>query len=178
MKYSQLTTGLMEINPQTSQNVNHRILYGPKLGIAWGSTRVQSGRSPVLFTVRNLIKDDRPRANIPELGKPYIWRLCLIVLTLPTVVCLQLWLIIPPQNTRWHGSSNQHLRVWNRMASIEEPHTMHGAHHTAGFRCINQQSWCKGPHQVLGSPWAQSAISRKWKHSHWEELKASKRGQR
>ena len=30
------------------------------------------------------------------------------------------------------------------MACIEEPHTMHGAHHTAGFRCIHEQTGVKG----------------------------------
>jgi len=66
---------------------------------------------------------------------------------------------------------------WNRVAGIEEPHTMHGARHTAGFRCIHEQSWCERPHQVLGSPSVRSAIWREWKHRHWEESKTSNRGQ-
>jgi len=30
------------------------------------------------------------------------------------------------------------------MGCIEEPHTLHGARHTAGYRCIHVQSRCKG----------------------------------
>jgi hypothetical protein len=65
----------------------------------------------------------------------------------------------------------------NQVAWIEEPHTVHGAHDTASFRCIHEQSQCKRPHQVLGSAWARSAIGREWKHRHWEESKTSKGGQ-
>jgi hypothetical protein len=65
----------------------------------------------------------------------------------------------------------------NRVARIEKPYTMHGARHSAVFGCIHEQSGCKRPHQVLGSPWARSAIWREWKHRHWEESKTSKRGQ-
>ena len=54
---------------------------------------------------------------------------------------------------------------------------MHSARHTAVFRCIHEQSRCKRLHQVLGSPWAQSAISREWKHTHREESKTSNRMQ-
>ena len=39
------------------------------------------------------------------------------------------------------------MRYWclrTRVACIEEPHTMPGAHHTAGFSCIYEQSGCKG----------------------------------
>jgi len=39
---------------------------------------------------------------------------------------------------------------------------MHGACHTAGFRCIHDQSWGKRPHQLLRSPWGRSAICREW----------------
>jgi hypothetical protein len=35
---------------------------------------------------------------------------------------------------------------------------MDGARHTDWFRCIPEQSWCKKPHQVLGSPKARSAL--------------------
>ena len=62
------------------------------------------------------------------------------------------------------------------MVCIEEPHTVHGARHTAGFRYIHEQSWCTRQHQVLGSPWAISAIWWEWKHGHREESKTSKRG--
>jgi len=68
--------------------------------------------------------------------------------------------------------------LWNPVACIEAPHTMHGARHTAGFRCIHEQSQCKRPHQVLGSPWVQSAIWREGMHRFWEESKTSKTGQR
>jgi len=67
--------------------------------------------------------------------------------------------------------------LWNRVAWIEESHTLHGTRHTAGFRCIAEQSRSQRPHQVLGSPWARSAIRREWKRRHWDESKASKRGQ-
>jgi len=50
--------------------------------------------------------------------------------------------------------------LWNRVAGIEELHTMHGAHHIARYRCIHEQSRCERPHQVLESPWAWSAIGR------------------
>jgi len=66
---------------------------------------------------------------------------------------------------------------WNRVASIQKPHTMHGARHSACFGRIHEQSGCKTPHQVLGSPWVRSAIGREWKHRHWEESKTVKRGQ-
>jgi len=62
----------------------------------------------------------------------------------------------------------------NRVACIEEPHIMYGAHHTAGFRCIHEQSGWNGLRQVLGSPWAQSAIWREWKHRHWNQSKTAK----
>jgi len=62
------------------------------------------------------------------------------------------------------------------VACIEEPHTVHGARHTAGFRCINKQSRCKRPHEVFRSPWAGSAIWREWKHRHQNESKTSKQG--
>ena len=65
----------------------------------------------------------------------------------------------------------------NRVARIEKPHTMHGACHSAWFGSIHEQSWCKRPHQVLGSPWVQLPIWRESKHRHWEEPKTSKRGQ-
>jgi len=65
----------------------------------------------------------------------------------------------------------------NRVACIEEPHTMHGARHTAGFRCIHEQSRCERPHEVLGSPWVWLAIGRQWSHSHCDESKASERRQ-
>ena len=65
----------------------------------------------------------------------------------------------------------------NQVPCIEEPHTMVGASHTAGFRCIHEQSLCRRPHQVMGSPWAWSVIWREWKHRHWEEPKTANRGQ-
>jgi len=37
-------------------------------------------------------------------------------------------------------------------AGIEEPHTMHGARHTAGFRCIHEQSQCKNAAPYPGKP--------------------------
>jgi len=46
----------------------------------------------------------------------------------------------------------------NRVAHIEKPLTMHGTRHSVCFACIHEQSWCKRPHQVWGSPWGQSAI--------------------
>jgi len=35
---------------------------------------------------------------------------------------------------------------------------MHGAHHSTCFGCVHEQSWCKQPRQVLGSPSALSSI--------------------
>jgi len=67
---------------------------------------------------------------------------------------------------------------WNRVACIEEPHTVHGRRHTAGCRCIHEQSQCYRPHHVLGSPLARSAIWREWERRHWEESNASERWQR
>jgi len=64
----------------------------------------------------------------------------------------------------------------NLVGHIEKPYTMHGARHSAVFGRIHEHSGCKRPHQVLGSPWARSAIWREWKHRHWEESKTSKRG--
>jgi len=34
--------------------------------------------------------------------------------------------------------------LWNWVAGIEELHTLHGARHTAGFRCIHEKSRCEG----------------------------------
>jgi len=103
----------------------------------------------------------------------------MIVLSLPTAVYLVLQLIMLPQITRWHASCNQHVRPLESsgLACIEKPYTMHGARHTAGFRCIHEQSRCQRPHEILGSPWARSAICREWNQRHWEESKTSKRGQ-
>jgi len=67
--------------------------------------------------------------------------------------------------------------LWNRVACIEEPHTMYGTRNTAGCRCIHEHSKCKRPHKVLGSLWARSVIWRELKHRHREESKNSKRGQ-
>jgi hypothetical protein len=47
---------------------------------------------------------------------------------------------------------------------IEERHTIHWACLRAGARCIQEQSQCKRPYQVSGSPWAQSGIWREPKH--------------
>jgi len=79
------------------------------------------------------------------------------------------------------GDKQAAINTWglrNPVACFEEPHTMCGARHTAGFRCIHGQSQCKRPHQVLGSPCARSAIWREWEHRHWEVSKTSNRGQR
>jgi len=57
-------------------------------------------------------------------------------------------------------TTNYPWGLWNRVAPIEKPHTMHGARHSAVFGRIHKQSGCKRPHQVLGSPWARSAIWR------------------
>jgi len=65
----------------------------------------------------------------------------------------------------------------NRVAPIEKPHTVHGARHAACSGCLDEHSGSRRPHQVLGSPWARSAIWREWKHRHWENSKTSKRGQ-
>jgi len=100
----------MGINEQSSHQVSHCLLYGSKLGIAWSSTRIRQGWSPVLFTSRKLIKSGRSMVNILEQGWPYIWRMFFVVSSLPTAVCLELPLIIPPQITRWHASCNQPLR--------------------------------------------------------------------
>jgi len=54
---------------------------------------------------------------------------------------------------------------------------MHGACHSACVWCFHVQSRWKRPHQVLGSPWARSAIWREWKHRPWEESKTVKVGQ-
>jgi hypothetical protein len=64
----------------------------------------------------------------------------------------------------------------NRVARIEKPYTMHGTRHLVVFGHIQEQSGCKRLHQVLGSPWARSAVWREWKHRHWEESKTSNRG--
>jgi len=66
--------------------------------------------------------------------------------------------------------------LWNRVAYIEEPYTMHGACHTTSFRCIHEQSRCERPHQVLGSPWERLVILREWKHRYREESKTGKEG--
>jgi len=100
----------MDINDQTGHNVGHWLVYVSKMGIASSSTDFWWGWSPVLFTFRKLIMDDRSTANILEQGQPYIWRTCLIILSLPTAVPLVLQLIMLPQTTRWHASCNQHLR--------------------------------------------------------------------
>ena len=109
-KVSLASDGRTDINKQTSHNVGHCVLYGSKLGIAWSSTRCRWGESPVRFPFRTLINDDRSRPTILEQGYPYIWRTCLIVLSLPTAACLVLQLIMLRQTTRWHASCNQHLR--------------------------------------------------------------------
>jgi len=67
--------------------------------------------------------------------------------------------------------------VRNRVACIEKPHTMHGACHSACFRCGYEQSLCQSRYKVVGSTWARSAIWREWQHRYWEESKTSKRGQ-
>jgi len=65
----------------------------------------------------------------------------------------------------------------NGVASMEEPQTMCGAHHSACFKCIDEESLCEMPHQVLGNWSMRLAISREWKNGDWEEWKTSKRGQ-
>jgi len=50
--------------------------------------------------------------------------------------------------------------VRNWVARIEKPDTMHGASHSTVFGRIHEQSGCKRPHEVLRSPWAQSAVWR------------------
>jgi len=79
-----------------------------------------------------------------------------------------------------HNDTRATINTWGLcrpVARIEEPHTFHGAHHTAGIRCIHEQSWCPRVHQVLGSPWTHSTIWKEWKRRHGKESKASKRGQ-
>ena len=63
----------------------------------------------------------------------------------------------------------------NQLSCIEELHTMHGARHTDGYRCIHELSLGKRLHQVVGSPWAWSAIWKEWKPRHCKESKTSKR---
>jgi hypothetical protein len=53
---------------------------------------------------------------------------------------------------------------------------MHLAHHTAGLRCIHEQSQCKRQRQIMGIPWARSAIWREWKHRHRERQRLRKEG--
>jgi len=53
---------------------------------------------------------------------------------------------------------------------------MHGACHTAGFRCIHGKSWRNRIQQVMRSPCARSAIWREWQHRHWEESKTWNEG--
>jgi len=107
---SSLAFGRMDITEQTPHNVSHRLLYESKLGIAWSSTCVQWCLSPVPCPFWKLIKDDRSRANIQELGEPYIRRKGLIVLSLQKAVCLVLRLTMLRQIPRWHAICNQHLR--------------------------------------------------------------------
>jgi hypothetical protein len=64
----------------------------------------------------------------------------------------------------------------NQVACIETPYTMHGERHTATFRWIHEQSWCKRPYEVLAFRRVQSAIWREWKQSHQENSKTSERG--
>jgi len=64
----------------------------------------------------------------------------------------------------------------NGVACNEEPHTMHGAHHSACFGCVHEQFRCKRPHQVLGIPWVWSAMYRECMHSLWESRKLRKKG--
>jgi len=64
----------------------------------------------------------------------------------------------------------------NRVTCNEQPHHMLGAHFSACCWWGHEQSGCKRPHPVLGSPWARSAIWREWKHSYWEESKTAKEG--
>jgi len=85
------------------------------------------------------------------------------------------WRVLKLLDESWAAIHPWGLR--NRVAFIEEPHTMHGARHIAGFRCIHEQSGCKRQHQVVGSPWAWSAIWREWMHGRWEESMTSKRRQ-
>jgi len=75
------------------------------------------------------------------------------------------------------GTRNYPWGLWNRVARIQKPHTMHGIRHSACFGCIHELCRCNRPQQVLGSPCARSAIWREWQHRHWEESKTSKRGQ-
>jgi len=66
--------------------------------------------------------------------------------------------------------------LWNCVASIEKPPTLHGARHIAGIRCIHEQSSCMRPYEVLGSLWVRSALWRGWKNRHWAQSKTLKRG--
>jgi len=100
----------MDMNEQTCYHIGHCILYGSILGFVWYSTHFWWGWLPTLFRFRKLIKDDRSRANIVEQGYPYIWRMSLNVLSLPTAIGLLLRLIMLLQITWWHASCNQHLR--------------------------------------------------------------------
>jgi len=76
----------------------------------WALPEVQIAFDEVVCLFYSYIKDDRSRADILEQDKRYIWRMCLIVLSLPMAVCLVLHLILLPQTTGWHASCNQHLR--------------------------------------------------------------------
>jgi len=77
---------------------------------------------------------------------------------------------------RWWAAINR-WGLCNRVACIEEPHTMHGAYYTAGFRFIHEESQRRRLHQGLGSPWVRWAIWREWMQRRWDESKTLKRGQ-
>jgi hypothetical protein len=71
------------------------------------------------------------------------------------------------------------INTWhlcNQVPSIEEPHTMHGAGHTAGFRWIPVHPRCTIPARVLRPPLAQSAILSAWMQKHRQQSKTSKWG--
>jgi len=167
----------MDIHKQTQHNVGNCLLYGSKFAITWSTTRIRWGWLPIHLRFRMLFTDDRSKANTVGHDYSFIWGTYLIVLNWPTALCLELRQIVLRQISWWHEHCNQHLKPPDRVAYIDEPHTMHGAHHTTGFRCIHEQSGCKWPHQVLGSPWARSAIWREQNYRHWKESKTSIRGQ-
>jgi len=81
--------------------------------------------------------------------------------------------------SKWLDDSGTTINLWGlrtALACNAKPHTMPGAHHSAGSGCIYEQYRYKRPHQVLGGPSAWSAIWREWKHSHRDESKTGKRG--
>jgi len=104
----------MNITKQTNPNVGWGLKHGSKFGIAWSSTRFRWGWSTVLFPFPKLLKDDRSVANLLSWGKPYIWRMCLVLATGPGY---------PAAVRVWTGKT---VRFGSRPVQIPDPQFLGG----------------------------------------------------